>query len=114
MLERRWTWRAPAPPQPRFDQDVPFWTIPNTERQLLCDIWHPGSGVRRSRLTFIYLHPGGWQNLDKDTGTRPFFRHLTAGGHVVMYVSYRLCHETDMFGIVGDVKRAIAWIKAKR
>jgi acetyl esterase/lipase len=29
-----------------------------------------------------------------------------------MDVSYRLCHETDMLGMVGDVKRAIVWVKA--
>jgi hypothetical protein len=60
----------------------------------------------------IYLHPGGWQNVDKDTGTLPFFSYLVAKGHLVMDVSYRLCHETDMWGMIGDVKRAIAWMKA--
>jgi acetyl esterase/lipase len=29
-----------------------------------------------------------------------------------MDVSYRMCCETDMVGIVGDVKRAITWLKA--
>jgi acetyl esterase/lipase len=29
-----------------------------------------------------------------------------------MDVAYRLCPEVDIYGMVGDVKRAIAWIKA--
>jgi acetyl esterase/lipase len=32
-------------------------------------------------------------------------------GHVVMDVAYRLCPETEIFGMIGDVKRAIAWLK---
>jgi acetyl esterase/lipase len=67
--------------------------------------------VRRSGTGIIYLHPGGWESLDKDSRTRPLFRHLTAQGHTIMDVSYRLCFETDMFGIVADVKRAVAWFK---
>jgi acetyl esterase/lipase len=79
---------------------------------LLCDVWQPGSGIEHTGLAMIYLHPGGWQNVDKDTGTLPFFSYLVAKGHLVMDVSYRLCHETDMWGMIGDVKRAIAWMKA--
>jgi len=60
----------------------------------------------------IYLHGGAWQSFDKDVGTRPFFRHLTSLGHVVMDVSYRIVRETDMQGMLGDAKRAIAWLKA--
>ncbi len=62
-------------------------------------------------MAFIYLHGGGWHYLDKDFGTRPWFRHLAAQGHVVMDVAYRLCPEVDLAGMVGDVKRAIAWMK---
>jgi acetyl esterase/lipase len=29
-----------------------------------------------------------------------------------MDVAYRLCPEVDIYGMIGDVKRAIAWIKA--
>jgi acetyl esterase/lipase len=128
MLPRRWTWWIPAPPKPCFEPDIPFWTIVpqaargagpssargagGTHRRLLCDIWRPASSVKPSGLSLVYLHAGGWQQFDKDTYTRPFFSHLAAQGHVIMDVSYRLCHEADLFGIVGDVKRAIAWIKA--
>lgn len=111
MLRKRWSWKIMDLPQPVFQQDLPYWTIPGTGRSLLCDVWMPAGSVRRSRVGIIYLHPGGWESLDKDSHTRPLFRHLAAQGHTVMDVSYRLCFETDMAGIVSDVKHAIAWLK---
>jgi acetyl esterase/lipase len=49
--------------------------------------------------------------LDKDCGTRPLFSQLAAQAHVVMDVAYRLYPEVDMRGMVGDAKRAVAWLK---
>lgn len=111
MLPRRFVLRLPATAGVRLKQDVPFATIAGTERQLLCNLWQPPEGVAPSGLAFIYLFGSAWSVLDKDLGTRPFFRHLAAQGHVVMDVAYRLAPETDMRGMVGDVKRAIAWMK---
>lgn len=111
FLPGRLILRLPATPEPRLEQNIPFAKIPNTERQLLCDIWLPASSVTPSGLAFIYLHGGAWYLLDKDLGTRPFFRHLAAQGHVIMDVAYRLSPETDMMGMVNDAKRAIVWMK---
>ena len=112
MLKRRWNLRLPHTGEPRWEQDIPFWTIPGTDRKLLCDIWQPPAGVPPSGLAFVYLHGSAWWILDKDLGTRPLFRHLAAQGHVIMDVAYRLCPEVDIYGMVGDVKRAVAWMKA--
>lgn len=112
MLQQRWTWRMPDAPEPRWERDITFWTLPGTDQQLLCDVWQPPAGVTPSGLAIIYFHGSGWHFLDKDFGTRTFFRHLAAQGHVVMDVAYRLCPEADLFGMMGDVKRAIAWMKA--
>jgi acetyl esterase/lipase len=113
MMQKRWTWflKMKASPEPSLEQDIPLWTIPGTERQLLCDLWRPADG-KMSGLAFIYFHGGGWFFGDKNTGTRPFFHHLVAQGHIVMDVAYRLCPEVDIYGMIGDVKRAIAWMKA--
>jgi len=113
MVQKRWTWllKMKASPEPSFERDIAFWTIPNTDRQLLCDIWRPANG-NVSGLAFVYIHGGAWYMMDKDMMTRPFFRHLVAQGHTVMDVAYRLCPEVDIYGMTGDVKRAIAWIKA--
>jgi acetyl esterase/lipase len=111
MLKRRWNLGLPRTGEPQWERDIPFWTIPGTERQLLCDIWQPPEGVARSGLAFVYLHGSAWYLLDKDFCTRPMFRHLAAQGHVIMDVAYRLCPEVDIYGMVGDVKRAVAWMK---
>ncbi len=112
MVQRRWTLylKMKASPETSWEQDIPFWIIPGTDRQLLCDIWYPVNG-KASGLAFIYLHGSGWAALDKDFGTRPFFRHLVAQGHTVMDVAYRLIPEVDIYGMVGDAKRAVAWMK---
>jgi acetyl esterase/lipase len=117
MLKRRWSLGLPRTGEPRWQRDVPFWTIPNDvaagggDRKLLCDLWQPPEGVASSGLAFIYVHGSAWYLLDKDYGTRPFFRHLAAQGHVIMDVAYRLCPEVDIYGMIGDVKRAVAWMK---
>jgi acetyl esterase/lipase len=113
MLQRRWSWHLPAASEARWQRDVAFWTLPDADRRLLCDLWQPPHGMAPSGLAVVYLHGGAWSLLDKDVGTRPFFRHLAAQGHVVMDVAYRLYPETDMLGMVGDAKRAIAWMKAQ-
>ena len=101
---------APVP-EPRFEQDISFATIPGTDRDLLCDIWQPNESIKPSGLAFIYMHGSAFYILDKDYGTRPFFRHLAAQGHVIMDIAYRLAPETDLMGMINDVKRAIVWMK---
>jgi acetyl esterase/lipase len=113
MVKRRWLFflKMKASPEPTWERDIPFWTVPNTDRQLLCDIWRPSDGDVSS-LALVYVHGGGWVAGDKDFLTRPFFRHLVAQGHIVMDIAYRLCPEVDFYGMIGDVKRAITWMKA--
>lgn len=112
FLKKRYVFQLPKPPEPILHQNISFYTIPGTNRQLLCDIWQPPKNVKQSGLAFIYLPGGAWTVLDKDYGTRTFFKHLAEQGHVIMDVAYRLFPETDMMGIVYDAKHAIAWVKA--
>jgi acetyl esterase/lipase len=113
MAKKRWTWtlRMKASPDFSWERDIPFWTIPGTDRQLLCDIWHPAES-NASGLAFVFLHSSAWAVWDKDYGTQPFFNHLAAQGHTVMDVAYRLIPEVDIYGMVGDAKRAVAWMRA--
>lgn len=111
MLKKRWRIGLPRTGEPRWERDLPFWTLPGTERKLLCDLWQPPTGVTPTGLVFVYLHGSAWYLFDKDLGTRPFFRHLAAQGHVVMDVAYRLCPEVNIYEMVGDAKRAVAWMK---
>ncbi|MCC7359921.1 MAG: alpha/beta hydrolase [Anaerolineales bacterium] len=111
MLAQRWTWKLAAAPGAHVERDLVFATVPGSERDLLADIWSPPDGVAPSGLGFIYLHGGGYSAFDKGGPTEFWFRHLAAQGHVVMDVSYRLIPETNVPGMQGDVKRAIAWLK---
>jgi acetyl esterase/lipase len=111
FLRNRYAILLPRSPNPTFSRDIPFYTIQDSNRQLLCDVWVPPENVNRSGLAFIYLHGSAWTVLDKDLSTRPFFRHLAAQGHVIMDVAYRLFPETDFMGMVHDTKHAIAWMK---
>ena len=114
MVQKRRMWflKMKASPDPIWERDIPFWTVPGTDRQLFCDVWRPADGDV-SGLVFIYFHGSGWYLFDKDLGTRPFFRHLVSQGHTVMDVAYRLCPEVDFYCMIEDVQRAIAWMKAE-
>jgi acetyl esterase/lipase len=110
MLPDRWQPSLPDVPEPRWQWDVDFWPMVGGH-DLLCDLWQPPQDVAPSGLGIIYLHGSGWHYADKDFGTRPMFRQLAAQGHVVMDVSYRLAPGVTWREMVGDVKRAIAWLK---
>ena len=113
MLKRRWSPYLPLKASAEYiwERDVSFWTIPGTDRELLCDLWRPANG-HVSGLAIVHFHGSGWWIGDKDFFTRPYFRHLASQGHIVMDVAYRLCPEVDLYGMIGDVKRAISWMKA--
>jgi acetyl esterase/lipase len=110
---RRWWWSWPAAAHVRHEPDITYYTVPQTGRPLLCDLWRPPTQLTPSGLAFIYYHGGGWRALDKDTLTRPFFRHLASQGHLVMDASYRLFPEVDMLEMLGDAKQALAWLKSQ-
>lgn len=112
MLKQRWSWQMPSQATPRWERDIHFASVPETDQKLFCDIWQPPEGTPPSGLAFMYVHGGAWYFLDKDTLTRPFFRHLAAQGHVVMDVAYRRAPRNSLHGMICDVKRAIAWLKS--
>lgn len=111
FLPDRIVFKLPTVPDPRLEQNISFGTIPGTDRKILCDVWQPAATVKPSGLAFIFMHGSAFYFLDKDYGTRPFFKHLAAQGHVIMDIAYRLAPETDLMGMINDVKRAIVWMK---
>jgi acetyl esterase/lipase len=111
FLPKRTILRLPEVPKARMEQNIEFTTIPGTDRKIFCDLWQPPEHVRPTGLAIIYLHGSAFYLLDKDLGTRPLFGHLAAQGHVIMDLAYRLAPETDIMGMVHDVKRAIVWMK---
>ncbi len=100
------------PPDVPWQRDVVVGQHIETGDPLLADVWQPPHGVARSGLALLYLHGSAWHYLDKDIGTRRFFRHLAGQGHVVVDVAYTLVPRADWRGMLADVRRAIAWTKA--
>ena len=111
MLPYPWVGSWPLPPEARWQVDVSIGVHPETGRPLLADLWSSADPANRSGLGVIYLHGSGWHYADKDFGTRRFFRHLASQGHVVADVAYTLAPQADLFGMMGDVKRAVHWMK---
>lgn len=111
FLPHRTVLKLPTLPQPQLEQNISFSTIPGTDCNLLCDIVRPPATVKPSGLAFIFLHGGAFYTMDKNFRTQELFRHLAAQGHVMMDVAFRLAFETDLMGMIHDVKRAIAWMK---
>lgn len=90
-----------------------FGTHRETGDPLLCDLWQPPDDVPPTGLGIIFLHGSAWHYLDKDMGTRPFFRRLVEQGHLIMDVAYTLAPRADIRAMLADVKRAIAWLKTE-
>ena len=111
FISSRTSLRLPSVPKARLKQNIQFATVPGINRSLLCDLWQPAEDVKRSGLAILYLHGSAFYILDKDFGTRTFFSQLTAQGHVIMDIAYRLAPQTDIQGMVQDVNRAIVWMK---
>ena len=111
ILARRWTPLLPTPPRGACEPNVVYGVNPTTGQDLLADLWLPPADQARSGLGVIYVHGGAWRLGTKDMGTRPFFRRLAGQGHVVMDIDYTLAPATDVPGMVGDVKRALIWLK---
>src|SRR5262249_42880898 len=60
MLPRRLLMRLPKVGEPRWERDVPYWTVPDTDRELLADIWEPPVGVELTGTAIVYLYGGSW------------------------------------------------------
>ncbi len=112
LLPRRWPPNLPDPEAGvRWQRNIVFGQWPASGEPLLCDLWQPPKEVTPSGLGLVYVHGSAWHFCDKDFLTRPFFRHLAWQGHTIMDVAYTMAPKADLFGMVGDVKRAIGWLK---
>jgi acetyl esterase/lipase len=94
-----------------WEKDVQIGTHVENGGKILADVWSPSRETGHSGLGVVYLHGSGWHYADKDFCTRPFFRYLTAQGHLIVDVAYTLAPAADIFGMLADVKRSICWMK---
>lgn len=116
LLQRRWSWRMPRPRTSAiWERDMVYHTVPGRdgrpETLLHCDMWLPPESIAPSGVALLYVHGGGFFTTAKDFGTRAFFRHLVAQGHVAMDINYRLGAEATIFDMVSDTLHAVAWLK---
>jgi len=100
----------PAPPAGCV-RNIPYGVHPETGKLLLADLWQPPAGVAPSGLGVVYVHGGAWRLGQKDMGTGWMFRRLAGQGHLVMDIDYTLAPDSDVPGMVQDVKRAIVWLR---
>jgi acetyl esterase/lipase len=112
FLTDRYTFPLPPARECPWQRDVVIGVQAHTQDPLLADIWQPPTDAPRSGLAVIYLHGSAWRYLDKDIGTRYFFRQLARRGHVVVDVAYTLAPKANYLGSIADVKRAIVWTRA--
>ena len=116
LLQRRWSWRMPRPrAHAIWERDMVYHTVPaqngRPEVPLHCDLWLPPESIAPSGVALLYVHGGGFYTTAKDFGTRAFFRHLVAQGHVAMDINYRLGAEANIFDMISDTLHAVAWLK---
>ncbi len=112
MLPQRRPWLPLPDPPVRWQRDLEL-GLGSDSQPLLADLWQPLPAVTASGIGLIYLHGSGWNSSSKDVGTRPLFRYLAHQGHVILDVAYSLAPQTDLAGMMADVKRAVAWLKTK-
>ncbi len=111
LQSSRWSLPTRAEPQVHRQEDLIIASRPSTGEPLLADIWWPAEDIHPSGLGIIYLHGSGWHYGDKDLGTRPFFRHLSGQGHVILDLAYALAPKARLEDMLSDVNRAIRWMK---
>jgi acetyl esterase/lipase len=109
MLRRRRRWWQPRAPRPRVQRGVALG--PGSAPTLHADLWEPPAGVAPSGLALIYVNSGGWAFSYPERWNAPTFRHLASQGHVVLDLRPRTWRESDLPGLVGDVRRAVHWMK---
>jgi acetyl esterase/lipase len=116
LLRHRWYWRMPRSRKKiAWKRNMVYHVIPaadgKPEIPLQCDLWLPPENIVSSGTAIIYIHGGGYYTTAKDFGTRTFFRHLVAQGHMAMDINYRLAPEANLFDMLSDVLHAVAWLK---
>ncbi len=110
---RRWQPLYKQQPRGDIEWNVAYGSNPDTPDHvhLYADIMHPPANVPRSGLALIYVHGGGWAYGRRNIGKFPYFRQLSAQGHLIMDIDYTLNPKTSVPGMAMDVKRAIIWLK---
>lgn len=82
------------------------------ERSLKLDVIKPKETREKPRACVVWIHGGGWQNGNKNSGVGRLAGLVATGDYVGISVGYRLTDETAWPGQIHDCKAAIRWIRA--
>jgi acetyl esterase/lipase len=82
------------------------------DRSLKLDVIKPKAASDKPRACVVWIHGGGWQNGNKNSGTGRLAGLVATGDYVGVSVGYRLTDETPWPGQIHDCKAAIRWIRA--
>ena len=82
------------------------------ERALKLDVIKPKETREKPRACVVWIHGGGWQNGNKNSGVGRLAGLVASGDYVGVSVGYRLTDEAAWPGQIDDCKAADRWIRA--
>jgi acetyl esterase/lipase len=82
------------------------------ERSLKLDVIRPKLESNQARPCIVWIHGGGWQGGNKNSGTQRLAGLVSSGEYVGVSVGYRLTDEGSWPAQIHDCKAAIRWVRA--
>jgi acetyl esterase/lipase len=82
------------------------------DRALLLDLIVPKAKSGKPRPVIVWIHGGGWQNGNKDSGAGRLAPLLAGGEYIGASIGYRLSGEATWPAQIYDCKAAIRWLRA--
>ena len=82
------------------------------EMPLLLDVIKPKAAAEGKRPVIVWIHGGGWQNGNKNSGLARLGGWVAQGDYVGISVGYRLSGVATWPAQIHDCKAAIRWVRA--
>ncbi len=89
--------------------DIPYAATDNPKQTLTLML--PVKRGTKSLPIVVFIHGGGWQNGNKQSGTRQLARFVESGEYAGVSIGYRLTDEAHWPSQIHDCKAAIRWIR---
>jgi acetyl esterase/lipase len=79
---------------------------------LKLDVLRPKDGAAEKRPCIVWIHGGGWQGGNKNSGMGRLAPYVASGEYVGVSVGYRLTNVAGWPAQAHDCKAAIRWVRA--
>jgi len=94
----------------QLERDIAYAGTDNPRQTL--DLYLPENRKEDAKLpVIVFIHGGGWQNGDKNGGSRRIAEYLNEGEYAGVSVGYRLTDQGSWPMQIHDCKAAIRWIR---